>query len=211
VATSGTIIQTKDDEVYGNGDTLLEIDVDALDIQFKAVELGFRAKGMLAPEKHEHSGTVATKLEISEEDRKLGQQIVQAAMAKMMEASVRSLLDVPANLIPLCEASDPWAWAYLNEIRLVGATFQWQSHEFQAEPMQAKTRTVTVRKATQMAFTEGAVLKVLHAMIHRQWPKGCIYLFPNGDTVTDFSSSRFGPLIRDNQVAIGQYVETPTG
>jgi len=69
-----------------------------------------------------------------------------------------------------------------------------------------ETKTVTVRKATQMAFTQGAVLKVLHAMIHRRWPKGCLYLFPTQDTVTDFSSSRFGPLIRDNQESIGIHV-----
>ncbi len=72
--------------------------------------------------------------------------------------------------------------------------------------MEARTRLVTVRKATQMAFTEGAVLKVLHAMIHSKWPKGCLYLFPTQDTVTDFSASRFNPLIRDNYETIGKFV-----
>src|SRR5512143_934084 len=105
----------------------------------------------------------------------------------------------------ISEATDPWAWA--NEIRLVGATFSYEGHEFQKEPMQANTRLVTVHKATQMAFTEGAgVLKVLHAMINRRWPVGCLYLFPTQDTVTDFSASRFNPLIRDNPEVIGQYV-----
>jgi hypothetical protein len=75
---------------------------------------------------------------------------------------------IPAELHPLLERSDPWAWAELHKIRLVGTTFKFKGHEFQAEPMRARTRLVTVRKATQMAFTEGAVLKVLHAMIHRQ-------------------------------------------
>jgi hypothetical protein len=118
---------------------------------------------------------------------------------------VRSLPDLPVDLI-IAQAFDPWVWAYTNEIRLVGATFAFKGHEFQAEPMQVDTRLVTVRKAAQMAFTEGAVLKVLHAVINRKWPVGCLYLFPKQDTVTDFSASRFNPLIRDNPVTIGQYV-----
>jgi hypothetical protein len=118
---------------------------------------------------------------------------------------VRSLPDLPVDL-PIAQAFDPWVWAYTNEVRLVGAMFAFKGHEFQAEPMQANTRLVSVRKATQMAFTEGAVLKVLHAMINRKWPVGCLYLFPTQDTVTDFSASRFNPLIRDNPETIGLYV-----
>lgn len=119
---------------------------------------------------------------------------------------MRSLPDLPINSLPLAQAFDPWVWAYMNEIRLVGADFQFKGHEFQAEPMRAQERTVTVRKATQMAFTEGAVLKVLHAMIHRRWPKGCIYLFPTIETVSAHASSRFNPLINDNPEVIGQYL-----
>ena len=119
---------------------------------------------------------------------------------------MRSLPDLSMENVILAQAFDPWVWAYSNDIRLVGANFQFKGHEFQAEPMRANTRIVTVRKATQMAFTEGAVLKVLHSMIHRRWPVGCLYLFPTQDTVTDFSASRFNPLIRDNPETIGQHV-----
>jgi len=119
---------------------------------------------------------------------------------------VRSLPNLSPAWQSVSEEIDPWAWAYSNDIRLVGANFAFDGHEFQREPMQANTRIVTVRKATQMAFTEGAVLKVLHAMIHRHWIKGCLYLFPTQDTVTDFSASRFNPLIRDNPDTIGQHV-----
>jgi hypothetical protein len=86
VATSGTIIQTKDGDVYGNGDTLLEIDVQNYAVQVKSLDMALKIKGVYAPEKHEHSGEVGTRLQLTDEDRKLGQQIVQAAMAKMLEA-----------------------------------------------------------------------------------------------------------------------------
>jgi hypothetical protein len=60
-----------------------------------------------------------------------------------------------AELQPVYQVGDPWAWAFVNKIRLVGATFDWKGHEFQADPMSIETRTVTVRKATQMAFADG--------------------------------------------------------
>ena len=99
----------------------------------------------------------------------------------------------------LIQAVDPWFWAYTNQIKLVGGPFELTDHEYQAEVMQTEEVPVrVVMKATQMAFTESAVLQVLHGMIHRKYPLGVLYLFPTVDTVRDFSASRFQPIIRDN-------------
>ena len=101
---------------------------------------------------------------------------------------------------------NPWLWAHEAPIQLVGGPFSLDGHEFQIEPMNECSSVEVVRKATQMTFTEGAVLKVLHAMRYGLWATGCLYLFPTQDTVTDFSASRFNPLIRDNPDTIGCFV-----
>jgi hypothetical protein len=44
--------------------------------------------------------------------------------------------------LPAAQVFDPWVWAYTNEIRLVGATFALDGHEFQAEPMRTNNRIV---------------------------------------------------------------------
>lgn len=54
--------------------------------------------------------------------------------------------------------------------------------------------------------TEGEVLNTLHGMIHGYYPTGVYYLFPNKDKVSEFSKSRFKPLIHDNPDTIGCFV-----
>lgn len=87
VATSGTVITTKDGgSVYGDGDSLLEIDVQNYGVQVKSVEMALKVKGLFAPEKHDHSGTVTTKLELTDEDRALFKKVIDASINKLMEA-----------------------------------------------------------------------------------------------------------------------------
>jgi hypothetical protein len=72
--------------VMTDEDSLIEVEVAALETQRRSLDMALKIKGIYSPERLEHSGAIATKLEISEEDRKLGQQLVQAAMATLMEA-----------------------------------------------------------------------------------------------------------------------------
>jgi hypothetical protein len=72
--------------------------------------------------------------------------------------------------------------------------------------MQCDAPRQCAKKGAQMAFTEANVLKTLHGLIHRKYPQGVLYLFPTGDDVTDFSASRFQPLIGNNPETIGLYV-----
>ncbi len=50
-----------------------------------------------------------------------------------------------------------------------------------------------------MGVTEINVLKSMYGLITRQYPQGCLYLFPTVNDVTDFSKGRFGPLLEDNR------------
>lgn len=62
-------------------------------------------------------------------------------------------------------------------------------------------------KATQGGFSEIEVLRTLHGLIFKRYPRGALYMFPTVDDVTDFSRSRFNPLIQSNFKAIGRFVK----
>jgi hypothetical protein len=85
-ATSGTVITTKDGGVYGDGDSLLEIDVENYAVQVKSLDMALKMKGLYAPEKHEHGGTVTTMLQLTDEDRALLRQAISGSIKKLMEA-----------------------------------------------------------------------------------------------------------------------------
>ncbi len=102
---------------------------------------------------------------------------------------------------------DPAYWAKLRRIRLQSGVFSFRGRGYQIAPMQSKAQRTCWRKATQGGVTEMYVLKSLHAMIHGIFLRGVLYLFPTNDDVTDFSKSRFNPLIRANPEYIGQFVK----
>jgi len=104
------------------------------------------------------------------------------------------------------QADDPWYWALKSQIRLVPGPFSLMGHEFQVRPMSMHPPVKVFRKATQMTVTESEVLNVLHGMIYGKYPVGVYYLFPNKDKVSEFSKSRFKPLINDNPETIGAYI-----
>lgn len=104
-------------------------------------------------------------------------------------------------------AVDPWYWAYFNRIKLVGGPFALEGHEYQVEMLQETPQKECMKKATQMVGTETHVLKTLHGMIERQYPNGVLYLFPTGDDVTDFSASRYQPLIKNNPYIVGRHLK----
>lgn len=89
VATSGTVITTKDGDVYGAGDTLLEIEVVALETQRRSLDMALKMRGFYAAEKVEHSGAVATNLELTDEDRALARNRIDQSAQKLMEESHR--------------------------------------------------------------------------------------------------------------------------
>lgn len=106
----------------------------------------------------------------------------------------------------LLMAADAWWWAYENKLRLQGADFSLKGHEFQVDMLQCDHPNQVGKKAAQMTFTETAVIKTFHGMIHQRYPKGTLYLFPTKDDVTDFSRGRFNPLIETNPGTIGRFV-----
>ncbi|MBW2610683.1 MAG: phage terminase large subunit family protein [Deltaproteobacteria bacterium] len=86
--------------------------------------------------------------------------------------------------------------------------YKLEGHEWQIKLMESTHKHRVGRKAAQLGLTEIEVLKTIHGMIHGQYPAGCLYLFPTGDDVSDFSKARFNPLIADNPKTIGRFVRS---
>lgn len=105
-------------------------------------------------------------------------------------------------------AVNAWYWSWWNKIKLQASIFTLEGHEWQIQPMTSEHKHRVARKAAQLGWSELEVLRTLHGMIHGQYPAGCLYLFPTGDDVSDFSKARFNPLIADNYQAIGRYVKS---
>ena len=104
-------------------------------------------------------------------------------------------------------AVSPWFWAVVNRINLQGGVFEAVGHEYLEGPLNEFHPDQVSIKGSQMGWTEASVLKTLHGMIHKRYPKGVLYLFPTGDDVSDFSKARFTPLIESNADLIGNWVE----
>jgi hypothetical protein len=118
-----------------------------------------------------------------------------------------SLVDYVArtgDVEPL-KAVDAWVWAFENKIKLTDGIFD--ERQYQKEIMEDDSRVQVFRKCRQIGGTQVAILKAFHNLINKIYPKGIIYLFPTKDTVTDFSTTRFKPLISENWNTIGQYVK----
>jgi hypothetical protein len=76
-------------------DTLLEIDVAALGIQIKALELALRVKGLFAADRIKHSGVVSTTiLQLTDEDRALLRKVIDASAQKLMYAGREAVLQL---------------------------------------------------------------------------------------------------------------------
>jgi len=105
-------------------------------------------------------------------------------------------------------ALDAWYWAWFNKIRLQASVYTLQGHEWQIKPMESDHKHRVGKKAAQLGWSEMEVLRTIHGMIYGKYPSGCLYLFPTGDDVSDFSKARFNPLIADNPRTIGKYVQS---
>ena len=99
-------------------------------------------------------------------------------------------------------------WVKKSEIQLPSGPFSFVGREYLVEPINEDVELTCDIKATQGGFTVKEVLKCLHGMIHGRYPQGVLYLFPTGNDVSDFSKSRFNPIITDNHVQIGRFVKS---
>jgi hypothetical protein len=96
-------------------------------------------------------------------------------------------------------AIDPVYWAVKSQIKLMGGTtFTLEGCQYMADIMRDEARWMAVMKGTQARITTAFMLRAIHSLIYRKYPKGVIYYFNDKTSVEDFSKTRFTPLIKDN-------------
>ncbi|MCP4003132.1 MAG: phage tail protein [bacterium] len=92
--------------------------------------------------------------------------------------------------------SEPLAdWA-LRRVRLDGRPFRFEGHEYLRAIYDDTAPHIVLSKAAQIGGTTWAILKAFHACV---MGLNCMYFFPTRTDVLEFSKSRVGPLLGDNQ------------
>jgi len=105
-------------------------------------------------------------------------------------------------------AYDAATWADIKKIKLQTGLWSAVNREYLIEPMQSEAPKICYMKATGGGFSETEILKSIHGMIYGKYPQGVLYMFPTNNDVSDFSKSRFNPLIAANKEAIGKYIKS---
>ena len=85
--------------------------------------------------------------------------------------------------------------------------FKRKGYEYLIEPLQSEARVRCVKKGTQGGFTNNEVIRALHRCKFGFYKQGVTYLFPTRNDVTDFSNSRFKPMMNNNPDAIGSSIK----
>jgi hypothetical protein len=103
--------------------------------------------------------------------------------------------------------TDPLAkWAE-QRIRLEGRPFSFEGHEYLRAIYNDTAPHVVLSKAAQIGGTTLALLRSIHACMNGL---NVIYFFPTRTDVLEFSKSRVGPLLADNDFLANQMRDTDT-
>jgi len=93
----------------------------------------------------------------------------------------------------------PVLWALDNGLQLQAGPFSVEGREYQIDIINDDAPSIVSKKGAQTGITEGlGVIPTLHHQNYGIYPSGVLYLMPTGDDVSDFSKTRFKPLINKN-------------
>jgi hypothetical protein len=94
---------------------------------------------------------------------------------------------------------------WVEGIRLISGPFSFEGHEYQREILMSDAQRMCLRKGSQLGVTEAVILRILHGLLFGKYSQGALVLMPTVNDVQDYSKSRFGSLISDNE-GIAKYV-----
>lgn len=87
---------------------------------------------------------------------------------------------------------------WVEHLDLGGRRFTLEGHEYQRAMLTDRAIRQCFKKGSQLGLTEINVLRSIKGMLDGLYPQGVLYLFPTQNDVSDFSKSRFNPIISDN-------------
>ncbi len=103
--------------------------------------------------------------------------------------------------------TDPLAAWSVKRIRLDGRPFSFEGHEYLRAIYDDTSLHVVLSKAAQIGGTTWAILRSLHACLTGL---NVMYFFPTRTDVLEFSKSRVGPLLLENEFLAKLMRETDT-
>ena len=103
--------------------------------------------------------------------------------------------------------TDPLARWAAQRIRLEGRPFSFEGHEYLRAIYDDTSPHVVLSKAAQIGGTVWALLRSLYACLNGL---NVIYFFPTRTDVIEFSKSRVGPLLAENEFLAKKMTDTDT-
>jgi hypothetical protein len=101
-----------------------------------------------------------------------------------------------------------WDWAFSNNLILPDGNFVMEGREYLWEPMTSQAQCEVTMKGTQGGFSMAETLTDIHGCIRGLYPKGVIYAMPTDTDVQTMSKTKWNPLIADNPLSIGKYIQS---
>ena len=95
---------------------------------------------------------------------------------------------------------------WVEHLDLGGRKFSLEDHPYQRDMLTEIATRQCFKKGSQVGITEVNVIRSIKGLLDAAYPQGVLYLFPTQNDVSDFSKSRFNPVIADNP-QIARYVQ----
>jgi hypothetical protein len=99
--------------------------------------------------------------------------------------------------------SRPDAWSQLLELKVDAKQFTTKGRKYILAPLRDNSDEIVVKKAAQMGFTVGFIIKTLHNVIERRW--NGLYLLPFKQGARTFVQSRIDPIIMSSSMLDGKF------
>jgi phage terminase large subunit GpA len=97
----------------------------------------------------------------------------------------------------------PDSWARLLELEVDTKKFTTNRRKYIVAPLRERSDEVIIKKAAQMGFTVGMIIKTLHNATERRW--NGLYLLPFKAGARTFVQSRVDPILDSNDKLSGRF------
>lgn len=99
--------------------------------------------------------------------------------------------------------SRPDVWADSLELKVDGKHFSTKNRKYIVAPLRDTSEEIIIKKAAQMGFTVGFILKTLHNVVERRW--NGLYLLPFKQGARTFVQGRMDPILSSSNALSGKF------
>lgn len=123
----------------------------------------------------------------------------------MAQTRLKSRVSAPSNAtVNRAKAlSRPDVWARQLELKVDAKPFTTKGRKYIVAPLRDNSEEIVVKKAAQMGFTVGFILKTLHNVIERRW--NGMYLLPFKQGARTFVQSRIDTILASSDMLSNKF------